>query len=85
MEPMLKPFDTAVLVAKLKGRGIEIKIEALDVAEKAGVILVDEVFAWTEQSVKLTQNPYDDFALAVLPPVKSFILAKVDEIDGQKG
>lgn len=85
MQPMVKPFDAKVLLEKLKARGVEIKIEALDVAEKAGGILVDEVFAWTEESVKLTKSPYDDFALAVLPPVKSFILSKVDEIDGVKG
>lgn len=75
---MEKAFDAKVLAAKLKSRG-------LDVAEEAAKILVEEVLAWTEESVKLTENKFDDMLLVVLPQVKSYALAQVDKINGKEG
>jgi hypothetical protein len=75
---MEKAFDVKVLAEKLKVRG-------LDVAEEAAKILVEEVLAWTEESVKLTENKFDDMLLVVLPQVKSYALAQVDKIDGKEG
>lgn len=71
-------YDIKVLGEKLKVRG-------LNVTEDALKGLVEDVFTWTEESVKASATPYDDIALGVLPVIKAATLAKIDEIDGQAG
>ena len=71
-------YDVKVLGEKLKARG-------LDVAEEALKGLVEDVFTWVEESVKLSPTPYDDLALGVLPVVKAETLKKIDAIDGVIG
>lgn len=73
-----KAYDPKALVEKLKGRG-------LDLAEEAGKIVVEEVFAWVEESAKLSPTPYDDIALIVMPQLKAKALAAVDKLDGVEG
>ena len=75
---MEKAFDVKDLAARLKARG-------LDLAEEAGKIVVEEVLNWTEESVKLSENKFDDAALLVLPMVKEAALKAVDKIDGKEG
>lgn len=75
---MEKAFDMSVLAAKLKARG-------LDVAEEAAKIVVEEVLDWTSESVVLTENKFDDLAIAVIPMIKTYALAQVDKIDGEVG
>jgi hypothetical protein len=75
---MEKAYDVAVLLAQLKGRG-------LDVAEEAAKVLIEEMFGWVEASAKVSATPYDDMALIVLPQLKAFALATADKIDSQVG
>lgn len=74
---MEKAYDVADLALKLKGRG-------LDVAEEAAKVLVEEVLAWAEESAKISETPYDNMALVVLPELKKLALGLVDKIDGIK-
>lgn len=68
-----KAWDLKDLEAKLKESGMP-HIEGM--ARSA----VESVFAWIEESVKLSPSKIDDLALAVVGPIKSWVLAKVDQI-----
>ena len=74
----VKAYDVKELALRLKGRG-------LDVAEEMVKALVEEVFGWTEDSIRLSATPFDDVALVVLPKVKQLALEQVDKIDGHVG
>jgi hypothetical protein len=71
-------YDIKMLADKLKMRG-------LDVAESALSGIVEDVFGWVEESVKLSPTPYDDIALGILPVIKAETLKRIDTIDGQVG
>lgn len=73
-----KAYDLKELLAGLKARGI-------DVAEDAARGLVEEVFAWTKASAKVSPNQMDDMLVGLLTPVETYVYAKIDEIDGKKG
>lgn len=73
---MEKPFDVKDLVQKLEGMG-------LPLAEEAAKDLIEAVFAWSEESIKLSESKIDDLMLALLPPMKSFLISKLDKIDGK--
>lgn len=72
---MEKAYDLKALVEKLKAKG-------LDVAEDAAKVIVEESFAWVEESAKLSATPYDDLLIAVIPVMKKEVLKAVDKIDG---
>ena len=69
----------------IKALGENIKSKGLDLAEDAIVLVVEELFNWIEESAKLSETPYDDMGLVVLPQLKKLALAQVDKIDGQEG
>jgi hypothetical protein len=71
-------YDIKMLADKLKMRG-------LDVAESALSGIVEDVFGWVEESVKLSPTPYDDIALGILPVIKAETLKRIDSIDGMAG
>jgi hypothetical protein len=71
-----KAYDLKDLGAKLKSRG-------MDVAEEGVKIIIEESCDWFSESAKLSQNPYDDMALVVLPILKSKALEAADKIDGK--
>lgn len=74
---MEKAYDPKALVAKLKGRG-------LDIAEEGVKILIEETFSWAEESAKISATPFDDLVgAAVLPKVKEIALSAADKIDGK--
>ena len=75
---MTKPFDLKDLVMRLKGKG-------MDLAEESAKLVVVETMAWVKDSVVLSENKYDDFAIAILPHVEALVLKEVDKIDGQQG
>lgn len=75
---MEKAYDPKDLVEKLKSRG-------LDLAEDAAILIVEETFNWFEESAKISETPYDNMALIVLPEIKKLALDQVDKIDGQEG
>lgn len=73
---MEKAYDLKVLVASLKGRG-------LDIAEDAAGILVEELLNWVMVSAPLSKTPYDDILIAILPIMKSELFKQIDRIDGK--
>jgi hypothetical protein len=75
---MEKAFDLKDLVGKLKDGG-------LDVAEEGAKHVVESVLNWVGESVVLTPNKVDDFALVVIPAVKPYVMAQLDKIDGEVG
>ena len=76
---MTKPFDTAVLLAKLSSKG-------LDIAEETLKMVLIETFDWANESAKIHENPIVQagvpLATATLKPV---LLVQIDKIDGQVG
>lgn len=73
---MVKPFDPADLVEKLKGKGLVI-------AEEGVKILEDALIEWIKESVVLTDTKLDDIAIPILEAMKPFIDAQVAKIDGK--
>ena len=71
-----KAYDLKELINKLKSKG-------LVVAEDMAETLVVATFEWVEESAIISENKYDDLALAALPLIKSQILEKIDKIDGE--
>lgn len=74
---MEKAFDIKVLVEKLKGHG-------LDLAEDAAKLAIVDILDWAAESVALTENKFDDIAIAFLPQLKAAALAAADKIDGKQ-
>jgi hypothetical protein len=75
---MEKAFDVKVLMGKLKARG-------LDLAEDAAVIVIEETFDWTGESLALTNNKLDDVVIPFIPTLKAAALSQVDKLDGKVG
>jgi len=75
---MEKSFDLKNLTERLKAKG-------LDIAEDAAMLLINETFAWTEESLAMHPNPYVKFALPVVQTIKPLIVAEADKIDGKIG
>jgi len=75
---MTKAYDAKELVAKLKGKG-------LDVAEAAAKEVVLSVFEWLEESATISPTPYDNVLLIIYPEVKKLAMTAIDKIDGAEG
>ena len=75
---MEKAWDAKALLDGLKDKG-------LDVAEDLAGHAVVAVVEWAEESVKLSENKYDDLALTILPALKAEAMKLVDKIDGKEG
>lgn len=73
---MEKAWETKGLVDGLKAKG-------LDLAEDAAKHVAVAVIEWVEESVKLSENKFDDLVIAFLPKAKEEILKLADKIDGQ--
>ncbi len=73
---MEKAFDTKVLGEKLKEKG-------LVVAEVAAEEVVHVVVDWLQESVLLSENKFDDIAVAFLPQLKAALLEQIEKIDGK--
>lgn len=72
---MEKAYDVKELLEELKKKGIPL-------AEDAAENVVEAVFDWVEKSALASENKYDDFALALTPVLKKFVLEElVDKID----
>ena len=61
------------------------KDKGLDLAEEAAKLVAISVIDWAEESVKLSENKYDDLAIAILPSIKAELLKLADKIDGEEG
>lgn len=73
---MEKAYDFKVLVAKLKGKG-------LDIAEDVAKVAIVEILDWIVESAKVSKNNYDDLFVAVMPMLKAAMLKQADKIDGK--
>jgi hypothetical protein len=73
MEEQKQAFDLKDLAAKLRAAG-------LPIAEEAAHACLNSVFEWLKESVEASPSKLDDFALALLPPLKSFIDSKIEGI-----
>ena len=71
--PEEKAFDLKDLEQILKAKGLP------DVENLAKHVF-EGICDWAEKGVKLTPGKVDDFALAVLPPFKAFVMSKLDGI-----
>ena len=67
----------------LKGLALALKPHGLELGEEAAKALVDCTLCWIEESVKLSENQIDDFALVVIPLIKPMVLSQLDKIDGK--
>lgn len=72
---MEKSYDIKVLGEKLKASGLPI------VEESAEIVLI-HVIQWVKDSAKLSQNPYDDMALVLMPLIEQNIMKQINKIDG---
>jgi len=75
---MEKAFELKALVEKLKANGLEL-------AEDAAKLVIVDVLDWAAESVALTENKFDDIAVAFLPQLKAAALEAADKIDHQVG
>jgi hypothetical protein len=75
---MEKAFELKALVEKLKANGLEL-------AEDAAKLVIVDVLDWAAESVALTENKFDDIAVAFLPQLKAAALEAADKIDGSVG
>jgi hypothetical protein len=75
---MQEPYDLQSLVDGLKDRG-------LDVVEEVAVEVLEECLEWLEESAHLSDTPFDDVVLVVLPKIKEEILKLIDKLDGEVG
>lgn len=71
-------YDLKLLGEKLKGKG-------LDLAEETLNILVEEMASWCVECAAKSATPYDDIVAIVMPQVKKYALEQVDKIDGEVG
>lgn len=75
---MEKAYDVNALIEGLKDKG-------LDIAEDSAKVIAESVFNWIEESAKVSETPYDDMALLVLPQLKKLAFEQIDKIDGEEG
>lgn len=75
---MVKPFEIEGLVAELKLKG-------LDLAEEGAKIAAEAVLNWVEESVKMTENKFDDFFMVVKPMLLPELMKQIDKIDQVEG
>lgn len=73
---MDKAFDTKVLGAMLKEKGLVI-------AEEGLLVLEQVLFQWIEESVKLTPSQMDDVAIPFLELLKPLVEAQIKKLDGK--
>ncbi len=69
----IKAFDLEDLKQILKAKGLP------DIENLAKHVF-EGVCEWAEKGVKASPSNMDDFALAVLPPFKAFVIGKLDGI-----
>lgn len=75
---MEKAYDLKALGERLKAKG-------LDIAEEALAMAVGETMDWVAESAVISDTPYDDMAVVIVPPLKKQVLGLVDKIDGEEG
>jgi hypothetical protein len=74
---MKKAYDVKELVERLKGKGVVL-------AEEAVVQMLDATLDWFKESAALSENPYDDMLVGLIPTVKRELLKQIDKIDGEQ-
>lgn len=75
---MEKAYDIKVLAENFKNSGLPILEESAEIA-------LIHVIQWIKDSAKLSQNPYDDMALVLIPLIEIHIIKQINKIDGIEG
>lgn len=70
---MEKAYDPKALIEKLKAKGI-------DAADHLAKDIIECVFEFGEESIKMSDNKFDDLLLQFMPAAKDHLLAKIDEV-----
>lgn len=71
--PESTPFDLKNLESRLISKG-------MPAVEGLAKDVFNEFCLWIEEGVKASPSKIDDFALAVLPPFRAFVLSKLEGI-----
>lgn len=69
----------------LKDLGKKFKDSGLDLAEESLNIVLDNVLVWFKESAAMSETPYDNMALILLPELEKLLKAQIDKIDGKEG
>jgi hypothetical protein len=73
---MEKAWDKSALIEDLKQQG-------LPLAEEAIAKVVKTTFAWADKSMEMSSGYFEQFGRPALAMVRKFVVAKIDEIDGE--
>lgn len=73
---MEKPYD-------LKELGLRLKDKGLDQAEDIAEMIYKELKQWLKDSAALSATPFDNLAMGYLDQLDSFVLPKIDKLDGE--
>jgi hypothetical protein len=68
---------------ELKGLVEKLKVHGLDLTEEMAKLVALSSIDWVEESVKLSENKYDDFAIPVIETLKPFLMKEIDKINGK--
>ena len=71
---MEKPFDVKDLGEKLKAAGLEL-------AEENVKVLLPIFLDWIEDSVKMTENKFDDFFVVIRPQLEATLNPLIEKIN----
>lgn len=71
---MEKPFDVKDLGEKLKAAGLEL-------AEENVKVLLPIFLDWIEDSVKMTENKFDDFFMMARPQIEAVLMPAIEKIN----
>jgi len=74
---MEEAYDLKPLLGELKKVGLE-------ATEATALASIDMMLDWFEASAVLSENKYDDMALAVSPLLRGVLKDLADKIDGEK-
>lgn len=69
----------------LKELGIKLKSKGLDLAEESLMILWESTHEWIKDSAALSETPYDDMAMIIMPQLDKIIKESIDKVDGEVG
>ena len=71
---MEKPFDLKALGEKFKEVGLEL-------AEENVKVLLPVLLDWVEDSVKMTENKFDDFFVVIRPQLEATLNPLIEKIN----
>jgi hypothetical protein len=77
-------MDVVTLKAELAEVIKSLKLQGLDIAEDALLIIWDEVHGAIKRVVTASPNSYDDLYLVLAPQIDKIIKDLIDRVDGKQ-